>query len=358
MGRYNSIEIKGLFFKDFLEIFEKSLVPTITKPKLTDSKIIEKIESKIQETFSNYEDIIASQYLKNHTFKLQDFLRGNSKNQKFIATSHKDSFVPFFLYINGCATIYEEIIKKIPRKRIDTTLRMNIALYGLLIRRADEIGSLLLNGYIDGAMIIWRSLFENSISLLLLAKENDPQLADRFYSHSVKGSKRKISSYTKNHKELKFKPLSKATHTRLGEAVESINKKYGQSFLENEFGWADHLFSGKQKANLRLLEEKVGMSRYRPYYLLCCEHIHSSFNGFNDYTEDNRIILPHLLGQALHLESYIDPMQFTISILHDVNDYILFEFSTKEEYEANVLLMTKIFDELQESFTSISKKRG
>jgi len=106
----------------------------------------------------------------------------------------------------------------------------------------------------------------------------------------------------------------------------------------------------KQKASLRLLEQRVEMSMFRPYYLLCSEHIHPDFNGLHNYMEGNKIILPRLLKQDLDLKSFIDPMQFTISILHEINDYILYEFSTQNEYQVNISLMRKIFEKQQDSF--------
>lgn len=66
--------------------------------------------------------------------------------------------------------------------------------------------------------------------------------------------------------------------------------------------------------------------------------------------DGNKIILPRLIKQDLELEAFIDPMQFTISILHEINDYILYEFSTQNEYEVNVSLMRKIFEKQQNSF--------
>ena len=225
-----------------------------------------------------------------------------------------------------------------------------IALYGLIIRRADEIVTMLLSGYIDGAMIIWRSLYENAIILLVLAFENDTDLADRYFQHSVKNSKRKVMSFNKNYKKLKFPPLPKSTESNLQKEVDKMNNRYGKDFLNNEYGWADKLFKGKQKANFMLLEERVKMNRFRPYYILCCEQVHSNFNSFKNFMEENKIILPRLLQQDLKFEKFIDPMQFTINILHEINDYILYEFSIEEEYNVNVLLMRKIFEKQQKTF--------
>jgi hypothetical protein len=350
MGRYKSVEIKGLFFDNFGELLESTLLEAIKDSKLSGKEILEKLTPKLNDLIASYEDSVSTLYLDNHKFNLDNFLKVHFKNQKTIAETNKDSFIPFFLYINGCVVAYEKIVKQIDKKHIDSTLKMNIALYGLVIRRAQEIGDLLLSGYIDGSMIIWRSLYEYSIILLVLAIENDTVLTDKFYKHSFRQSRKKVKSYETHFKDLKFKPLPYSTQKNLEKKEQDLNDKYGKDFIENEFGWADDLFPGKQKASLRLLEQRVEMSRFRPYYLLCSEHIHPDFNGLHNYMEKNRIILPRLLKQDLDLKSFIDPMQFTISILHEINDYILYEFSTQNEYVVNISLMRKIFEKQQDSF--------
>lgn len=297
MGRFKNIEIEGLLFENFGKTFVESLNKSIKSSNLTEEEVMKKIAPKFKQLLSSYEETISSFYLENHKFNLENFLKIHFNNQKKIAKIHKDSFEAFILYVNGCYVIYEKIIEKLNRKRIDSTLKMTVSLYGLVIRRADEIVSLLLCGYVDGAMIIWRSLYENAIILLLLAIENDNELADRYSSHSIRNSKKKILSYNNNHKEMKFPPLPPSTEKILQSEIQKTEAKYGKDFLDNEFGWADNLFSGKQKANFRLLEEKVEMTRFRPYYLLCSEHIHPGFSGLNNYMEGNKIMLPKLLGK-------------------------------------------------------------
>lgn len=356
MGRFKNIEIQGLLIDDFGKLFIESINNAIKTSDLTEEEALKKIAPKFNNLLSDYEESISSIYVENHKFKLDRFLKSHFKNQQKIATTHRDSFVGFILYINGCFNIYEKIVEKLKRKKVDSTLKITVALYGLIIRRADEILTQLLSGYIDGAMIIWRSLYENAIILLVLALENDNELAEKYLQHSIKNSKRKIISYQKNYNKLKFKPLPKKTEQIIQSEIDKMNTLYGKDFLNNEYGWADNLFKGRQKANFMLLEERVEMSRFRPYYLMCCEQIHSNFNGFKRFMDGNKIILPRLVRQEIDFESFIDPMQFTISILHEINDFILYEFSIEEEYNANVLLMEKVFEKQQKTFDKPKRK--
>ncbi len=66
--------------------------------------------------------------------------------------------------------------------------------------------------------------------------------------------------------------------------------------------------------------------------------------------EGNKIILPKLLNQDIETDVFIESMQFTIAILHEVNDYIIWEFSTPDEQNVNLLIFKKIFERLQNSF--------
>lgn len=359
MGRFKSVAIEGLLITDFEKLFNDSLKEAIKSSELSDEDILKKLAPKWEKMVANYEDGIATIYLDHHKLNLNDFLTAHCNNQNKIAITHKNSFVPFILYINGCFLIFKKVTDNLRRKRIDSTLKTTFSLYGLILRRADELLSLLLNGYIDGAMIIWRSLYENAIVLLVLALENDKELADKYYQHSLRNSKKKVRSYTDNHRELKFPPLPQSTEKNLKIKLEKAETNFGKDFLESDYGWADSLFPGKQKANFRLLEEKVDLRRFRPYYLLCCEHIHPSFNGLGNYMEGSRIILPRLVQQDIEFSKFIDPMQFTLSILHEINDFILYEFSTESEYNVNLLLMRKIYEMQQASFemNKVDRKR-
>jgi len=358
LGRFKNLEIQGLLIDNFGKTLIDGINNAIKTSDLTEEEAFKKIAPKFKKLISDYEENISSLYVDHHKFKLDSFLKTHLRNQQKIAKTHQASFVGFILYINGCYNVYEKIIEKLKRKKVDSTLNMTVALYGLVIRRADEILNQLLSGYIDGAMIIWRSLYENAITLLVLALENNNELADKYFQHSVRNSKRKILSYQKNYKDLKFKALPKSTERNLQNEIDKMNTRYGKDFLDNEYGWADNLFPGKQKANFMLLEERAEMNRFRPYYILSCEHVHSNFNGFKHFMEGNKIILPWLVTPEFELDAFIDPMQFTVSILHEINDYILYEFSIEDEYNVNVLLMRKVFEKQQQTFDKPKRRRA
>jgi len=347
----NNLKVKNLLFnEDVAKLFDSVINSVVAESGLSNQEFQKKMKDKFIEILNSFDKLLIEFYLNNNKFSLEDFLSTHSKNQEKIVLKNSDSFKWFFIYINCSDMIYDKICNSLKRKRLTETLKLNIALYGLIIRKAQQIATMLIDGYIDGAMIIWRSLYENAIALIVLFEENNDQLALKFSTHSIKNSKKKILSYMDNYKEMKFRPLSKKTVGSINEKEEKVSELYGKDFIENEFGWADNLFPGKQKANLRLLEKRINFSRYRPYYLLCSEHIHLGFNALNDYREKNKVVLPEILRQDTDLKRFIDPMQFTISVLHEVNNIILFNVSIDHEYHINTGLLKRVFENLLSTF--------
>lgn len=346
----DKIEIINLFFKDFNELFNDTLIEGLKDIDLENEQVLEKLPDALVKVFSEYEEFLTTLYLDKHKFKLDDFLIKSHSIQKRIIKHNKEPFIYFLLYINICVIIYEKILEAIDEceQDLNSTIKVNISLYGLSIRRAQQIVDLLISGYIDGAMIIWRSLYENAVCLLILAINNNDELTERFIEHAFRNSNRKARGYEANYEDLKFKPLPKETFDYLEKEKNRLIKKYGKEFISNDYGWANILFKGK--ANFRLLEEMIKLQRFRPYYTLCSEQIHSNFNGFRSFMEDNRIILPRIMNPDIELDSFVDPMQFTIGILHEINDYIIWEFSTQEEFNANILFLKKVFEKLITTF--------
>lgn len=336
------IKIKEVFFTNVAEMFDSTLEKIQRDLNIPNEDFAIKINPILEPLIEKYNDIFVKAHLDNHKFKIEDFIENHSKNQKKIIEENSEIFTNFILYINSSHIIFEKWTKSLDGKKKSKIDGISVGLYGIIVRRSEQIVSLLIDGYIDASMIIWRSLYENAIALMTLLKENDEELIEKFSDHSIKNKKNKIESYTKNFEDLKFQPLPNQTFENLQIEEERILTKYGKSFLKNEFGWADDLFSGNERASLRLLEIRLNLNRYRPYYLMCSEHTHLGYNGFNDFKTGNTLYLNNLTRQNIEKKKFIDPMQFTISILHDVNNTILYEISEDIEYEVNIKMLKEI----------------
>lgn len=336
------IKIKNLFFANVAELFDDMIEKAIKELNISENDFREKVTPIMESLIEKYNETFVNTHLDNHNLSLEKFFQSHSENQKKIIDENNELFTHFILYVNSCHIIFEKWTKTLKGRRKSKADGMFAALYGIVVRRSEQIVSLLMDGYVDAAMVMWRSLYENSIALLTLLKENDNELIEKFSSHSFKNSKKKVESYTKNHEELKFRPLKKQMLEQIEVEEQRIIDKYGKKFIENEYGWADELFSGNQRASLRLLEERLNLNRYRPYYILCSEHVHLGFNSLNDFSNGKKIYLPRLTQQNIEKEKFIDPMQFTISILHDVNNAILYQISVDEEYDVNLKMLKEM----------------
>ena len=352
----SELEIKNIFFEDVEKLFD-STIQSISEQLNIDAKVIwKKLENQQSEIIDGFDKILIDAYSENHKFSLENFMSTHQKNQNTIVSINSNTFKQFIIFINCCHVIYHKSYDSIETKEVSKNLKLCISIYGLIVRKSEQIVSLLIDGYIDAAMIIWRSLYENGIAIITLLKEKSDDLAKKFINHSVKNSEKKIESYRKNHEELKFPTVPGKVDENLKNEKKRVEDLYGKKFTKNEFGWADDLFEGNQRASLRLLEQRIDLNRYRPYYLLCSEHIHVGFNALNGYFEKDKVILPRITKQETELKSFIDPMQFTVALLYNVNDYFLEEVSAKHEYNINIKFLKKKSNDFINTISNINEK--
>ncbi len=347
----NKLEIKNIFFDDVEKLFDTSLNQVVKEAGVDAEDALKKLEDKYEEIITEFNETLIDAYISKNKFSLDNFLSAHKKNQETIVSLNSNTFKNFIIYINCCHIIYKKTYEDIEEKKISENSKLCIALYGIIVRKSQQIVTLLIDGYIDASMIIWRSLYENVIACITLLNEQSDELANKFINHSIKNSKNKIISYKKNHQELNFKDLPEKVTTDLEAEEKRVEELYGKKFIKNEFGWADDLFEGNERASLRLLERRLNLNRYRPYYLMCSEHTHLGFNSFKDYTENNRVILPRITKQEYELKHFIDPMQFTIAILHEINDLFLHEVSIAHEYNINIKFLKKISENFTKTFS-------
>lgn len=356
----SELGIKNIFFEDVEKLFDSTIQSISEKLNINPEVIWKKLEDKQSEIIDGFDKIIIDTYSENHKFSLEDFMSKHQKNQDTIVSTNSKSFKQFIIFINCCHIIYQKSYDSIETKEVSENLKLCVSIYGLVVRKSEQIVSLLIDGYIDSAMIIWRSLYENGIAIITLLSENSDELAEKFINHSVKNSKNKIESYKKNRLELQFPTVPEKIEKKLEDEERRVEDLYGKKFIKNEFGWADDLFEGNQRATLRSLEQRLDLNRYRPYYLMCSEHIHVGFNALNGYFENGKVILPRILKQETELKSFIDPMQFTVALMYNISDYFLYDVSAKHEYNINIKFLKKISNDFINTIkkSEINKNNG
>ncbi|WP_295232390.1 DUF5677 domain-containing protein [Sediminibacterium sp.] len=272
-----------------------------------------------------------------------------TKNKKTISDKYKDIFISYFGYLSNGFTVYESIRKFTIDKKFENTDKVIIPFYGIMFRMADQIGTMLQHGYIDAALRLWRSLYEHSIVLLVFLKHyEDLDLFDRFSDHQYRSRQKRTMSFGKNFEALKWKPLDETILDDLDTKIKEINDRYGKEFLESEYGWAHALLPEKKKVTLRELEEHVGLNRFRPFYILTAEYVHPTYTSIDHFIEDNALYISRIVSQGFTFSSLIDPLQFTIGILDEVNIIFLEEYSSEEESPINYLIFRRVYERMMD----------
>ena len=170
----------------------------------------------------SFEDVLITLILKDALSKFSSYIKATNSNQKKIIREHRKSFKSFFAYNHITYIIYTSLRKSNDKPWFLTHDGIIISNYGYLHRLADQIGIMLLNGYPDGALRLWRSFYEHAAILLLLIKEyNNESLFEKFISHDHQNVKKKAESHNKNYEVLKFPKFD----DRVVANIESMTKK-------------------------------------------------------------------------------------------------------------------------------------
>ncbi|TPK20834.1 hypothetical protein FJ872_10130 [Mesorhizobium sp. B2-5-9] len=141
---------------------------------------------------------------------------------------------------------------------------------------ADEIITLLENGFADGAMARWRTLHEIGVVATLI-EGGDEELARRFIDHHVVEVKRQADDWDSKQVPLGYKPIAPPERKNIEEAYADLLVRYGQSF-RHDYGWAaDHL--NDKKPDFKKLQEAADQSGMNTYYKLANFNVHAGARG-------------------------------------------------------------------------------
>jgi hypothetical protein len=139
-----------------------------------------------------------------------------------------------------------------------------------------EIIVLLRNGFPDGAMARWRTLYE----ILIISdfiKTHGKETAQRYLDFEQIDEYLSLNLYQKNAEKLNKKPLTVEEVANIEKNIQPLSEKYG-NLIHNSYGWAAHdlNLSNKKRVNFRAIAEKSDYSHYLPYYSWASYPIHPS----------------------------------------------------------------------------------
>jgi hypothetical protein len=156
--------------------------------------------------------------------------------------------------------------------RVDVLTRM----HARACQIAEEIICLLSNGFADGAMARWRTLYE-IVGVCMLINQHGEALAERYVAHGIVESRKAADQYQKFRRRLKQKPFSRDTVQKIKARYDAALAKYGRDFRHPQ-GWAAHHLN-KANPSIADVQEGSGIEHLLPYYRLASHNVHANPKG-------------------------------------------------------------------------------
>jgi len=177
-------------------------------------------------------------------------------------------------------------------------------------------------------------------------KEYSNELTNRFIDFSNRDLKRRVDSFMKRYQELRFQPLEENILKEIDSLTKEMEDKYEKGFFKDDYSWAAKWFD--ERVTFRSLEKYTEMERYRPYYIWASGFSHPNFESLTDFKNvKGSVDLDEIIEQDIDKQNFIDPMQLTLAVMHEVNNHILYLYSVDNEYPTNLLMFKKVYDRLQ-----------
>jgi hypothetical protein len=342
----NRINAKGLLIENADGLYQDTITKLFRESKLSRADFQEKLTAKKEEIDEQFGETLAAGYAENYTIKFRKYHKNILDVQKAIARIYEAPFTGYFSYLSTCHVILNNLFKQLDASVTNETDVVVISLYGHLLRKADQIGILLLNGYEDAAMIIWRAFFEFAITLKVLAEQNNEQLTRKFVRHQIHRSNRLRESYHKRLVPEGFDALTDEEIRLSNAEMDQLIADYGKSIAEGEYGWAEGIPGLKARPTLINLEELVNLGRYRPYYIFASGYTHANFAVFDKINENGTMRIERIKEIQPELDDFVDPMQITLAVLEDVNAALMGLISDDDEAQLNLDVLNNLYMEL------------
>ena len=141
---------------------------------------------------------------------------------------------------------------------------------------AQEILTLLSNGFADGAHARWRTLHELSV-IMWFIDQNDEEVANRYLQHGAIKAYKDAQQYQKHCEALGRIPFSKDEMKYLKTQHDSLVKKYGNDF-KGQYGWAFEVL-GIRRPNFTHIEEAVNLNHLQPFVRMAHINVHATVRG-------------------------------------------------------------------------------
>lgn len=263
---------------DFEKALSEELIELEKKAEEALSKLSKSLPATTLDLSAKLSEIIASGLEKTKSELLQGQAAYGRQFNDEILTRYKPAFdiieSMIVLSIEGGELVSAEEHKS-PRKG---KLRLSILfkLHARACQIASEILVLLKNGYPDGAMARWRTMYEIMVISLFLSSENE-DLSRRYLAHEAIEDHKAAQLHQQHFKRTNSEPIRPKILNKLQRKYDALKRKYGKEFA-TEYGWASKVLKNPQP-NFSQIENKIDLSYLRPYYKIASYNVHASPHG-------------------------------------------------------------------------------
>lgn len=162
--------------------------------------------------------------------------------------------------------------KKSKSKRHALRRWVLVRLHARACQVANEIICLMENGFADGALARWRTLYELSVVATIIA-DGDEDLAERYIRHDAVEVRRQADDYEASQVPLGFAPISKQERKAIDREYLAVLNLYGPTFAY-PYGWAANHLSQK-KPTFKDLQSAAKHAGMNSYYKLASFNVHA-----------------------------------------------------------------------------------
>lgn len=259
------------------------------------------------------------------------------------------------MLLTACRELGEDTTKRLGRSKASknrTVRSLLVRLHARACQITAEIITLMENGFADGAMARWRTLYEVGIVATVIA-EGGEALAKCYVEHEAVESKFAMDEYARCYAALGYKPISDRERRRVERAFAAAVKAYGSDFGK-PYGWAaGHL--KKKRVTFRDLEDAAQRLAMRPYYKMASYNVHAD-------TPKSIFCRLGVIGDRSILiagatdAGFTEPAQNAAGTLVQITALLLTDRASNLDFMIGLLALTMIRDEIPDVFIRAERK--
>lgn len=213
-----------------------------------------------------------------------------------------------------------------------------------------EIITLMENGFADGAMARWRTLYEIGVVATVISEGGDG-LAQRYMAHDAVESKLALDEYDRCHQALGFKLMPLKDRRRVERAFKAAVDAHGPEFGK-PYGWAaQHL--GIKRVTFKELEDAAGRSEMRSYYKMASYNVHADAKGV--YHRLGVLGDPSMVISGASDAGFVEPGQNTAIALVQMTALLFRERMSNLDIMIQTQLLILLRDEITRALVKASR---